>query len=57
MSPFELGGAINRLYPSIFVLKVEVSYSSPVSYTTDVLPINIYEVATILSGSITVIIS
>lgn len=57
VSPFELAGAINKLYPSIFVLKVEVSYSSPVSYTTDILPIEIFEVATILSGSITVIIS
>lgn len=56
VSPFELGSAINRLYPSIFVLKVEVSYSSPVAYTTDVLPINIYEIATILSASISVII-
>jgi uncharacterized phage protein gp47/JayE len=57
VSPFELGGAINRLYPSIYVLKVEVSYVSPLSYTTDVLPIEIFEIATIVSGSISVVIA
>jgi len=57
VSPFELAGAINKLYPSIFVLKVEVSYSSPISYTTDVLPIEIFEIATIISGSISVVIA
>jgi uncharacterized phage protein gp47/JayE len=57
VSPFELAGAINKLYPSIFVLKVEVSYSSPISYTTDILPIQIFEIATIISGSISVVIA
>lgn len=56
VSPFELGGAINRIYPSILVLKVEVSYASTVSYTTDILPISISEIASITNGSINVII-
>lgn len=55
VSPFELAGAINRLYPTIYVAKVEVTLASAVSFSTDVLPIAIFQIATILSGSIAIV--
>lgn len=55
VSPFELAGAINRLYPTIYVAKVEVSLASVVSFSTNVLPMAIFEIATILSGSIAIV--
>jgi hypothetical protein len=57
VSPFELAGAITSQYPTTFISKVEVSYSSVVSYTTNVLAIAINEIATTNSGYITVIIA
>lgn len=56
VSPFELSGAINREAPTIFVTKVEVSYSSPIDFVTTELPIQIFEKATIIQSSITVVI-
>jgi hypothetical protein len=55
VSPWELAGAINRQYPGIYVSKVEVSYSSSVSYTTNLLAIAVSEIATVVSAGITVI--
>lgn len=58
VSPFELAGAINRLYPQIFVRKVEVAVSSgsPVFSTNDI-PILISQKAFVTNSAITVITS
>lgn len=56
VSPFEIAGAINYYNRSIFVTLVEVSLQSPVSYSTNTLPIAIFEVATIEISDITVVI-
>lgn len=55
VSPWEIAGAINILYPGTFINKVEVSYSASVSYTTNVLAIAVNEIAVTDSSSITVI--
>lgn len=55
VSPFELAGAVNKLYPEIFVQRVEVSYDVPLNFTTNELFIEAFEVAKILSGGIEVI--
>jgi uncharacterized phage protein gp47/JayE len=56
VSPFEIAGAINYYSRSIFVTLVEVSLQTPVSYSTNTLPIAIFEIATIAVSDITVII-
>lgn len=56
VSPFEIAGAVNYYNRSIFVTLVEVSLQSPVSYSTNTLPIAIYEIATIAVSDITVVI-
>jgi uncharacterized phage protein gp47/JayE len=54
VSPFELAGAVSVQYPGIFVTKCEVSYLSPVSWTTDELAVGLDEVAELLSANIAV---
>jgi uncharacterized phage protein gp47/JayE len=56
VSAFELAGAVNRQTPGIFVQLCEVSFASPVSYTTSELAIALDEKATITSSNITVIV-
>lgn len=56
VSSFELAGAINRLYPSIYVQKVELSLATPTVWSTDPIAIGLDEIAAIVSGAITVII-
>jgi len=56
VSAVELAGAINRQTPGIFVQLCEVSFASPVSYTTSELAIALDEKATINSSNITVIV-
>lgn len=56
ISSFEIAGAINREYPTIYVQKVEVSLASPTVWTTDPIEIGLDEIATITSGAITVLI-
>lgn len=55
VSPFELAGAIMSENPGIFLNKVEVSYSSSISWTTDTLAIAINQLATTTAGQISVI--
>lgn len=55
VSPFEIAGAIMSENPGIFLNKVEVSYSSSISYTTNTLAIAINEIATTDSGQISVV--
>jgi hypothetical protein len=57
VSPYELGGAINKLNPALFVSKVEVSLVSPLSWTMNEIVIAINQKATIVASSIEVIIT
>jgi uncharacterized phage protein gp47/JayE len=56
VSSFEIAGAINRLYPTIYVQKVELSLATPTVWTTDPIAIALDEIAAIASGAITVVI-
>lgn len=55
VSPFEIGGAIMAENPGIFVNKVEISYASSISYTTNTLAIALDEIAVTDLASITVV--
>lgn len=57
VSPFEIAGAITTVYPGYFITKVEISYSSPISYVISTLPIAINEIAYTQNSYITVIIA
>ena len=56
VSPFELSGAINILHPGIFVKSVTISYGPPAApvFSTNELPIELWERAIIQSGNIVV---
>ncbi|MHC5542323.1 baseplate J/gp47 family protein, partial [Singulisphaera rosea] len=56
-SPFEIAGAIMSEYPGYFISKVELSLTSPVSYSTDVIPIAVDEIARTQLSYITVVIA
>lgn len=56
VSAFELGGAVNRYAPGIYVQKVEISNLTPTVWTTDEITIALDEIATILAGNIEVIV-
>lgn len=56
VSSFELAGAINRLYPTIYVQKVELSLATPTVWSTDPIAIALDEIAAIASGAITVVL-
>lgn len=56
VSPFEIAGAITYLYPDYFISKVEISHTSPVSYTTDTIAIGIDEIAYTQSSYLTVVV-
>jgi hypothetical protein len=60
ISPFEISAAINTQLPSLFIRKVEVAFYdgiTPPVYSTDELVIALWEVATLASGDITVVVS
>jgi hypothetical protein len=57
VSPFEIASAINNQFPSIYVKKIEISLSSPISYTTNEIAIAIDEIAYTQSSYITVVIA
>lgn len=56
VSPFELAGAINQAEPRLFVMKVEISTDGGLTYTTNDAVIDITKVATVTSGSISVVV-
>lgn len=56
VSPFELAGAINQAEPRLFVMKVEISTDGGLTYTTNDAVIDITQVATVTSGSISVVV-
>lgn len=55
VSPFEIAGAINRQFPSIYVQKVEISILSPIDYSTDEIEILISQIAVTQNSYITVV--
>lgn len=56
VSPFELAGAINIEFPSLYVQDLLITLASSVDYQPNEITININQIATIISTSITVII-
>jgi len=57
VSPWEIAGAITTVYPSYYISKVELSLVSPVSYSTDSIPIAVNEVAYTQNSYITIVVS
>lgn len=57
VSPFEISGAIMAENPGYYISKVEISKLSPISYTTDVIPIGVNEIAATQASYISVIIA
>ena len=56
VSAFELGGAVNREAPGVYVQKCEISLASVISWTTDEIAMALNQKATILAGDITVVV-
>lgn len=56
VSSFELAGAINEEFPSIYVQKVEISILSPIVYSTDEIAIALNEIAFTQASYVTVVI-
>lgn len=57
VSPFEIAGAIMSRFPAYYIQKVEISLTSPVSYTTDPIAIGIDEIAHTQASYVTVVIA
>lgn len=57
VSPFEISGAIMSVYPNYYISKVEISFLSPIVYTTDLLAIALNEIARTQTSYITVVIA
>lgn len=55
VSPFEIAGAVGKLLPGTFMTKVEVSYDSPLSFSTNTLPIRVDQIATTQISAIEVL--
>ncbi|SUF57505.1 baseplate J/gp47 family protein [Salmonella enterica] len=56
ISPFELASSVNRIYPDIFIKKLEVANSTDQIFSTDTIPIGIWQMAVTAESAITVII-
>lgn len=57
VSCFELAGAINKEQPSIFVTNLQTTLASSISYSTITLLMDVFQKATYVDSSITVILS
>lgn len=57
VSPFELSGAVTKVYPSIFVDQVEIDTVAGGSPSTAVVPITLLEQASITEANISVVIT
>lgn len=55
ISPFEIAGAINIYEPSVFVRKVEISIDGGVTWLTDEVKLELWEVARINESAVTVV--
>lgn len=56
VSPFEIGGAVNRVAPTIYVQNVLLS-TDGVTYSAAEVPVTIEQIATILEGNIAVTVA
>lgn len=56
VSPFEIAGAVNINFPTIYVKKIEISLDDPISWTTDEIAIGVLQQALTNEASITVIV-
>lgn len=56
VSPFELASAVNRIYPDIFIKKLEIADSVEQKFSVDAMPIEIWQKAATVESAITVII-
>lgn len=56
VSPFELGGAVNRQTPGMYVQKVEVALASTGVYQAAEIAMTIQQIATLQAASITVVV-
>lgn len=57
VSPFEIAGAIMSEFPAYYIQQVEISLTSPVSYTTNPITINPNQIAVTQASYVSVIIS
>ncbi|OWK37003.1 baseplate J/gp47 family protein [Fimbriiglobus ruber] len=57
VSPFEIAGAIMSEFPGYYISQVEISLTSPVSYTTSVIAIGVNEIAQTQASYVSVIIA
>jgi hypothetical protein len=57
VSCFEIAGGVNQLVTGLFVSLVRISKVSPLSLSTDTIPIKISEVARIIGTNVTVIVT
>jgi len=57
ISPFEVAAAINIQLPELFIKKVELAFASDGIYSTNELPIALWELATITTGTISIVVS
>lgn len=55
VSPFEIGGAVTALYPSIYVKKVEAKLAIGGSFSTDEIPLAIFQKAVVTESAIEVV--
>lgn len=56
VSPFEIGGAVSRELPSLYVQKAEVALVPGLVWSTDEIPVTISQKARLLEGNIQVIV-
>jgi hypothetical protein len=57
VSPFEIAAAVVAQNPGIYVKKIELSLTFPVSYSTDAIPIAVNQIARTQLSYITVVIA
>lgn len=57
VSPFEIGGAVAREIPGLYVQRVEVSLASVITWSTNEIPITIEQIASIIEGNIVVVVA
>jgi hypothetical protein len=55
VSPFEIAAAINSQYPETYISKVEISLTSPVVYSTNIIAIGVNQIARTETAYISVV--
>lgn len=57
VSPFELAGVVHQVEPSIFINKVELSTDSGATWSQDIIPVALDEVARVTRSSVLVVVA